>query len=545
MKSIVCEKSSNDSQCTTSTQSSGFSDKQSVPSTKSETRNSQNQGAIKKRLRYRVETIRKKSLQDSDDEEEKTIEQKKYPKLLRSRTISEESTKSLEPTEIGVSKNTNIFPAVIKSTYPESPTKVKSSDSPITIFVKTTRKLFTPFVERSLQDSEETPQKLDHEGQKKDENVGNSGTNEFEIEKDRNEPSRNTESPVIGLPPLPSPPVSQKKYLKDMSPSIRLMLNKYQQKLTEQEHVSKSGGSSGSASPVAWRSPTAERRVRAQTEKYQEEIIKLSPLATKREIHKSISQGNIQNMNKTISENLEMKNSDNKVLRQKSILKSCSAANLIQKKYEFSLPPYSTSPYSSQTITSDGPSTSTSSELRLQKLRKAKEEFLNSEPNSAPPLENKSDMAPDFTKKNRLSTISVESSSSAGSISPGVLVKSISAGMINIVADAYKHFEGKPREYVSLPRNTRPECSKKSALSNLASKFRKVKMRKGKEKEKSQYSAVSELCRQSLVVDINETNQDNVSPNNSSYNMNILQDNLPTPISKSSSWIRKSMFFKK
>ncbi|XP_045466502.1 uncharacterized protein LOC123675222 isoform X2 [Harmonia axyridis] len=554
MKSIVCEKSSNESQCTTSTQNSESSDKQVITSSKLDTKNMQSQGAIKKRLRYRVESIRSRSLQDSDEEEEKAPEQKKFPKLLRSRTISEGSTKSLEQSEGSDLKNTNIFPAVTKATYPDSPTRVTSSDSPVTIFVKTTRKLFTPLVERSLQDTDNNIQKVDTEDQSLNTMSNNVLENKITTTEEPDKPNILVHSSsVTGLPPLPSSPVPQKKYLKDMSPSIRLMLNKYQQKISEQDTINKSGGSSGSASPVAWRSPTAERRVKAQTEKYQEEIIKLSPLATKREIHKSVSQGHIQNNGIKLVQDIEKEKSDIKVSRQKSILKSCSATNLIQRKlYEHSSQPRKASEGFAASASAQQSNRSTdlqeystsrlSSELRLQKIRKAKEEFLNSGPISAPPMDIKSREVYEYPQKNRLSTISVDSSSSTSSISPGILVKSISAGMINIVADAYKHFEGKPREYVSLPRNTRQESSKKSPLSHLASKFRKVKMRKGKEKDK--YSAVSELCRQSLVVDINESNQEqNVYATNSPNNSNAAQEELP--ITKSSSWIRKTMFFKK
>lgn len=55
---------------------------------------------------------------------------------------------------------------------------------------------------------------------------------------------------------------------------------KYNQSI-EQSSTIKSGGSSGSNSPIAWRSPVSERRVKVQTEKYQEELNKMSPLLGK------------------------------------------------------------------------------------------------------------------------------------------------------------------------------------------------------------------------------------------------------------------------
>lgn len=90
-------------------------------------------------------------------------------------------------------------------------------------------------------------------------------------------------------------------------------------------------------------------------------------------------------------------------------------------------------------------------------------------------------------------------------------MKSASAGMINVDPDTYKQIDPEFHGggYVSLPRNSSlPKATTKFAFSNLASKFRKVKMRKGKEKDKK-LSTVSALCRQSLVVDINEPEDSN------------------------------------
>lgn len=85
-------------------------------------------------------------------------------------------------------------------------------------------------------------------------------------------------------------------------------------------------------------------------------------------------------------------------------------------------------------------------------------------------------------------------------------MKSVSAGMINVDPDTYKQIDPEFHGggYVSLPRNSSlPKTTSKFAFSNLASKFRKVKMRRGKDKDKT-FSTISALCRQSLVVDISE-----------------------------------------
>lgn len=85
-------------------------------------------------------------------------------------------------------------------------------------------------------------------------------------------------------------------------------------------------------------------------------------------------------------------------------------------------------------------------------------------------------------------------------------MKSASAGMINVDPDTYKQIDPEFHGggYVSLPRNSSlPQACSRFAFSNLASKFRKVKMRRGKDKEKK-FSTISALCRHSLVVDISE-----------------------------------------
>ncbi|KAL3277776.1 hypothetical protein HHI36_013118 [Cryptolaemus montrouzieri] len=552
MKSIICEKLSNESQCTSDiSQTSGNSEQYASRScgtyVKSETRNTQSQGAVKKRIRYRVENIRRKSLQDSDEDEQSVDEQKKWPKFVRSRTLSDNSVHITEQDEIADDRNANIFPVVSKLTYKDSLTRLNSNDSPVTIFVKTTRKLFTPFIERGFEESE-VPENYVHDKvdistctQKLENDI------KMNVSSDTSNDAQS--SGVTGLPPLPSSPTPQRKYLKDMSPSIRMMLAKYHQKISEQDSSNRSGGSSGSASPVAWRSPTAERRVKAQTEKYQEEIKKSSPIALKREVQKSVSQGYIQNVGKREASSSEYKKNIEmmSISRDKCIHKSCSAANLtqknIQKEEEKPVPETIRNILDYRQKIDRKSSARLSSALRLEKLKKAKEEFLNSGPSSAPPLDNSSKDILQYPTRNRLSQISVDSSSSTSSISPGLLVKSVSAGMINISEEAFKHIEGQTRrEYVSLPRNSTLNIVKNSTLSNIAAKFRKVKMRRGKDKDKEKYTTVSELCRQSLVVDINE--QSSICNSDTTLCRSIAYEAQPT-ISKSSSWIRRTKYFKK
>uniref|UniRef100_A0A182RSX4 Uncharacterized protein n=1 Tax=Anopheles funestus TaxID=62324 RepID=A0A182RSX4_ANOFN len=99
---------------------------------------------------------------------------------------------------------------------------------------------------------------------------------------------------VTNLPPLPQSPSMQRRMdaskapNKELSPNIRLMIAKYNQRLTTEKRGA-SPHSSGSCSPVAWRSPVLDRRVRKQTEKYQE-TIQLSKSASAGSLRKSLKQ---------------------------------------------------------------------------------------------------------------------------------------------------------------------------------------------------------------------------------------------------------------
>ncbi|XP_063906947.1 putative leucine-rich repeat-containing protein DDB_G0290503 [Zophobas morio] len=401
----------------------------------------QSQGAIKKRIRYR----QKRRACDTDEEEE-DVKKNVHRKVGRSRSVSENSEVVVDEAivqKVVVPTQSNILNVCLDE-------ENKNLDSPVTVFVKTTRKLFTPLVESGLKGDEECEEQEDveEEGEKK-------------VER-----KESVTPPVTHLPPLPSPlPVK-----KAISPSIRLMMAKYNQKVSEDSHSTKSGNSSGSASPL-WLSPPSERRVRSQTERYQEELKRSSPRARLR-VHKS----------HTVD----------------------------------ALPTMPPSPDPKRL----------SSELRLQKLHKAKEEFLNA-PASAPPQI--CDEPIRFPARNRLSQISVDSETSYESAC-GALIKSASAGMINVDAEVYRQIDPEVHGggYVSLPRNTKRGegfLGGRFGLASIASKFRKVKMRRGKDKE-GRMGAVSALCRQSLVVDIQP----------------LVAKEEET---KSGGWIKKAKLFKK
>lgn len=129
-------------------------------------------GAVKKRISRRQMTINQP---DSDEEVQERPAVKLHRKLTRTRSISEGET----PVKL-------LQPSV--SYEDQSPSPEVLTGSAVTLFVKTTRKLFTPIVEASLGKV-----------------VGES------------ESSSNTDSVVLepkvltSLPPLPPSPVPQRK----------------------------------------------------------------------------------------------------------------------------------------------------------------------------------------------------------------------------------------------------------------------------------------------------------------------------------------------
>ncbi|KAL1505345.1 hypothetical protein ABEB36_004932 [Hypothenemus hampei] len=408
------------------------------------------QGAVKKRIRHRQKGL-KFPMADSDDDEDLELPQRSHKKLSRvSRSVSDE----------------------------ENGPQLPLSESAVTLFVKTTRKLFTPIVETSLKRSGDSI-------------VEGTARNQDEMGKTASE-----------RPPLPSSPVLQRKVYKDVSPGIKLMLAKYNQNV-EQLAGLKSGGSSGSNSPTTWRSPVLERKiVREQRAKYQE---KLSPLiGEKRHGVQKSSSASLVHKQLTIPER--------KTSLADSASSSCQTDNKSNLFLDFSVAKPEFSP-----------------EVRMRRLQKAKEEFLQT-PISAPITLN-CDMFK-FPERNRLSQTSVDSDEDTIEM-PGSIIKSASAGMINVDLDVYNRIDPEYRSegYVSLPRQMK-KFKDATAFHTIASKFRKVKMRKGKEKGDNKQT-VATLCRQSLLVNIhNDINGD------------IIQKEPEGEQKSGGSWIKRSLFKK-
>ncbi|XP_049530622.1 uncharacterized protein LOC125948512 isoform X2 [Anopheles darlingi] len=166
------------------------------------------------------------------------------------------------------------------------------------VLVKTKRKLYTTVEgDDSLQSVTSGNQKVAI-SQELESGSGASDRNDAEVTVSPAVvgPSVEPSNRITNLPPLPQSPgmqrrlegLHQKAPNKELSPNIRLMIAKYNQRLTT-EKTGTSPHSSGSCSPVAWRSPVLDRRVRKQTEKYQE-TIQLSKSASAGSIRKSLRQ---------------------------------------------------------------------------------------------------------------------------------------------------------------------------------------------------------------------------------------------------------------
>ncbi|XP_048524148.1 uncharacterized protein LOC109539281 isoform X4 [Dendroctonus ponderosae] len=484
---------------------------------------SASQGAVKKRIRYRQKSL-KKSMMDSDDEESEPPKNvRQHKKLARARSVSEGAAPPKFDPKL-------LAPSAKECSTSESRFDSSPTDSAVTLFVKTTRKLFTPIVETSLGKPSAEPKSAPKPP----------GLTEDPVKEGAVLANAKVEA-LMTLPPLPPSPVPQRKVYKEVSPSIKLIMAKYNQSLEQSAGV-KSGGSSGSNSPIAWRSPVSERRVRVRTEKYQEELQKLSPsLSDRHPVQKSSSASTISASAKQVT-----------VPERKTSL-ALPSNSFKPDKFD---PPKPNLLLDISLANSRGEQSSFSPEIRMRKLQKAKEEFMKT-PISAPSY--LSEDVLQFPHRNRLSQISVDSESSMDPQSlPGSLIKSASAGMINIEPEVYNRIKPEYRAegYVSLPRQGKNPKQGKSAFSSIASKFRKVKMRRGKDKDKQ---AVATLCRQSLVVDISNDNEDNGAGGNGedrvNHNGDLQRENTPrrdsrdensgsvsSTVSKSNSWIKRSLF---
>ncbi|CAB3369869.1 Hypothetical predicted protein [Cloeon dipterum] len=181
--------------------------------------------------------------------------------------------------------------------------------------------------------------------------------------------------------------------------------------------------------------------------------------------------------------------------------------------------------------------------VRALKLKRAKEEFLSRGPGSISAF---------FGEPGcRLSQASAGSGSSYEDLLLGGgggeegITKSASAGMINVEANTYHRLAAGPSTLEASKSVSELKPARKASgsslfgFSNLASKFRKVRLRK-----KECLNTVSQLCRQSLLVDLNMA-QDKKVLASSSVTRDSTPSTLTNPESRSCpnspEWIRKNL----
>lgn len=334
---------------------------------------------------------------------------------------------------------------------------------------------------------------------------------------------------ISTLPPLPSPKVQRKFELtkqsssKDLSPSIRLMIDRYTFNIDKK---SNSPNSSGSCSPI-WRSPILDRRVRKQSTEYQN---KLQESNSSHEINEGDKEKNHEDAlsdyvfdpEKVSSANYrgQRNGSSTETLIEPRVASESKGAipkepKVLESSITVTTPDLQTF---SETVTlrSDSNKPRTPLSERAMKIKQAKEAFLKM------PL-----ISSDSSHSNwsyRLSQISIGSTDSNNDA--GSLIKCLSAGVLeNNNADTGDNTSAEIKS-LSLPRNTKglsndsetvSESSRGSrfGLSSLATKLRKVKLKRNT-KEVKKMNTVSVLCRQSVAVDFSTNiNQDSTTAESS------------------------------
>ncbi|XP_012284378.1 uncharacterized protein LOC105701841 isoform X2 [Orussus abietinus] len=490
------------------------------------------------------------------------------------RTANTETRSSQDQTRTNAgTSGTNAF-----STFQDSSSKKERNGATRNVFVKTKRMIFSPFRRDSKGRTPET-QGNEVEEEASSGQMLQSGArtceersrsnSEFLGDPRRKKMDLDPENGKVDLgirkmdldprrPPIPQSPVpARKEYRKSSpkttpAPSIRMMIQRYNQKLED----AGSPGSSGSGSPI-WRSPASERRVRTRTERYQEEVRRaIEGHPRNKEVFKSASAGIIGNVGgssgwmetpakreilKSTSANFGAISSSSSLFSSRinvpvedaldiSATSRRSPSAGTEKKHLEDQPPEgfsqsilprvptmevpsSTIPMGNRgnggtrSVVSSRSSMShldaeeavqeegerSSSRTRAMRIRRAKQDFLSRGPGCY-------SHDPQMHREDAEGTSKLEEQDEAPRSD---LFKSASAGMINVDQDTFERLNLN-RGYESLPRA--PKTGElTSRLGQIASRFRRSRLKRSKDKERDgRMSAVSMLCRQSLLVDIRD-----------------------------------------
>lgn len=393
--------------------------------------------------------------------------------------------------------------------------------------VKTKRKMFTPIEDQdgtvsTTISQEESPSTSDR-------NECDKLGQQMMLPTIDNEPH----AKVSTLPPLPSPKVQRKFELtkqnsgKDLSPSIRLMIDRYNINIDKK---SNSPNSSGSCSPI-WRSPILDRRVRKQSEEYQFKILKSNSAQDVTESDKEKPEEIEATDNNKSQVNQTYDSSTETLIEPKMVAENQDAVPIhVEPNVIISSP--ETQHYSDTvTMRCDSNKPRTPLSERAMKIKQAKEAFLKM------PIVSHDSSHSDWSY--RLSQISVGSTDSNTSI-----MKCLSTGGILERNEENDDNTSAEIKSSSLPRNntglgtdseTISESSKGSrfGLSSLATKLRKVKLKRSKEVKKM--NTVPVLCRQSIAVDFSSNNFEPTSRSESSQGVSRFRKNKHDNIKKSRS----------
>ena len=350
--------------------------------------------------------------------------------------------------------------------------------------VKTRRKIFTPVEVQDGTVNTTISQEIESSSAS-DKNDNDKITHQLVFPLQSDNESYNK---VSTLPPLPSPKCQRKHELtkqnsgKDLSPSIKLMIDRYNSSVDKKTN---SPNSSGSCSPI-WRSPILDRRVQKQSAEYQDKLQKSSSF---QEINdddekKAVDDPEKSNADESSTETIiePRKVSDKGAIPKEPI------ASPIEKSFSDTV-----------TMRNDTKKPRTPLSERAMKIQQAKEAFLK-----MPLISHDSSGNSDWTY--RLSQISVGSTDSFTDNCS--LIKCLSAGVLPDKTADQEDTTSIETKSSSLPRNSKHDSENVSEssrgsrfnLSSLATKLRKVKLKRNT-KEVKKMNTVPVLCRQSIAVD--------------------------------------------
>lgn len=504
--------------------------------TKKVTRNSSNGSKRKVRLRRMGSRQSSKTESDTDDEQVMNSDVSRKVKRKTSRAKKQlESEKSFESFQAedevvyvfkikpGEKNEVTVKPLDTPKTSFEECVLISPTENSVQIvdpssennhnesfysnaIVKTKRKIFTPVDVDDGTVNATISQEL--------ESSSASDKNENDKLEQLAAASQVDQAKISTLPPLPSPKVQKKFELtkqnsgKDLSPSIRLMIDRYTSSIDKK---SNSPNSSGSCSPI-WRSPILDRRVRKQSQEYQHKLVQSNSSQDISEIT-NVTQSNEPQVvieDTDTFDALKEQNDTETVAEPKKAFESLGAIPKEPKVTETPKTEDSPLDYANETVTMRLEKPRTPLSERALKIKLAKEAFLR-----MPLVSHESGRSDWSYRLSQISVGSTDSNTDTGSFTQRL----INAEIIEKTQNEQEDNTSVEAKSSSLPRSikglqsnndseTTSETSRSSrfGLSSLATKLRKVKLKRNSKEIKNATVPVFEtLVRQSLTVDFSST----------------------------------------